>query len=70
MSFSPSPAIADINPDFASFIEQTEKLLIATDKFYKATKREYEEFCDPYFEKDSDILIYCKENHIPIDSEN
>lgn len=54
------------NPEFEKFIEQTEKLLIAQDRFLKASIHEFSEFCDDYLENDNDFEKYCKEKNIPM----
>jgi hypothetical protein len=58
-----------INEDFKKFIDQTEKLLTAEERYFKSTERELNEFCDGYFETDAEIIKYCKEKHIPIDND-
>ncbi len=58
-----------INKDFEKFISQTESILSATDKYLKATKKEFEGFCDSYFRTDSEIEKYCEEKYIPIEND-
>jgi hypothetical protein len=58
-----------INEDFKKFIDQTEKLLTAEERYFKSTERELNEFCDSYFETDAEIVKYCKEKHIPIEND-
>ncbi|MDR1814577.1 MAG: hypothetical protein LBR18_06990, partial [Tannerella sp.] len=59
-----------INEDFKRFIDQTEKLLTAEERYYKSTEKELEEFCDSYFSNDTEIENYCKEKYIPIEIED
>lgn len=66
LDFNTIDKICIINKDFETFIEQTEKLLTASNKYLKGTKKEFEEFCDDYFIKDSDIDKYCIEKNIPL----
>src|SRR5690606_34570139 len=54
-----------INKEFDRFIEQSEKLLTAQERYYKATERELDEYCDSYFKNDSEIEKYCSEHKIP-----
>ncbi|MFV5703054.1 hypothetical protein ACM55F_14375 [Flavobacterium sp. XS2P12] len=57
--------LCNINADFEKFIEQVEKLMTASDKYFKGSEKELEDFCDKYFLNDSEIEIYCKERKIP-----
>ena len=59
--------LCEINKDFEKFIKQTETMLTAPDEYLKGTQKVFEEFCDTYFETDSDIEKYCKENNIPFE---
>lgn len=61
--------LCEINKDFEKFIKQTEAMLTAPDEYFKGTQKVFEEFCDTYFETDSDIEKYCKENNIPFEEE-
>ena len=47
------------------FIHQTENQLSAPDKYVKATRKEFEDSCDSYFNTDSQIEEYCTEKNIP-----
>ena len=67
LDFKTIDKLCKINKDFEKFIEQIEKLLTAEDRYYKAIEKELNEFCDDYFEKDTEIEKYCKDKHIPID---
>ena len=67
LDFKTLDKLSKINSDFEIFIEQTEKLLTANDKYIYSTKKELEEFCDNYFINDTEIEQYCKEKHIPIE---
>lgn len=59
-----------MNKDFENFIEQTEKSLIAEDRFQKATERELAEFCDNCLSTESEIEAYCKTKNIPTDPQS
>jgi len=69
LDFKTIDKLCKINPDFSRFIEQVEKLLIAEDRYYKATEKELDELCDGYFSNDLEIENYCKEKLIPYDVE-
>jgi uncharacterized protein len=55
------------NKEFENFIEQVDKLMTAQERYYKSTEKELDEFCDPYFESDTEIEQYCKEKNIPFE---
>ena len=69
LDFRTIDKLCEINKDFEKFILQTESILSATDKYLKATKKEFEEFCDSYFRTDSEIEKYCEEKYIPIEND-
>lgn len=66
LDFKTIDKLCKINNKFEKFIEQVEKLLTAQDRYYTSTEKELEEFCDEYFENDTEIEIYCKERNIPV----
>jgi len=70
LDFKTIDKLCKINRDFESFIEQAEKLLTAADRYYKSTEKEFEEFCDDYFNNDSEFEDYCNEMHIPLEIQN
>lgn len=65
LDFKTIDKLCKINVDFEKFIEQTEKLMMANEKYSKSTEKEFEEFCDHYFINDSEIEKYCEEKNIP-----
>jgi hypothetical protein len=65
LDFKTIDKLCKINREFEKFIEQTEKLMTAEERYYKATEKELDEFCDSYLLNDSEIEKYCKEKHIP-----
>ncbi|MGV3540350.1 MAG: HTH domain-containing protein [Rufibacter sp.] len=69
LDFKTIDKLCEINIDFEKFIIQTETMLIAPDKYLKATEKEFNTFCDSYFTVDSEIEEYCKENNIPFEEE-
>ncbi len=69
LDFKTIDKLCKINKDFENFIEQTEKLMTAQERYYKSTEKELDEFCDDYFENDTEIEEYCKLKNIPTDEE-
>ena len=67
LDFKTIDKLCKMNKDFEKFIEQTEKLLTADSRFHSAIEKELDNFCDEYFDNDSEIEAYCKDKHIPID---
>ncbi|WP_233566178.1 hypothetical protein [Flavobacterium sp. 81] len=61
LDFKTIDKLCKINKDFEKFIEQIEKLMTASDKYYKSTEKELEEFCDGYFLNDTEIEDYCRQ---------
>ena len=41
--------------------------MTAEERYYKATEKELNEFCDSYFTADAEIEEYCKDKYIPAD---
>lgn len=66
LDFRTVDKLCHINTDFRLFIEKTEKLLTADERYVDSTERELVDFCDPYFKSDSEIDQYCKEKYIPM----
>lgn len=67
LDFKTIDKLCEINNDFEKFIEKSEMLLIADDRYIKATRMEFDTFCDDYFKTDSEIEKYCIEKKIPVD---
>ena len=67
LDFKTLDKLCKINKDFEMFIEQTEKLLTASERYVPSTEKELDEFCDEYFENDTEIENYCKDKNIPIE---
>jgi len=66
LDFKTIDKLCIINKEFEKFIEQTEKLMTASERYASGAEKELDAFCDTYFTSDSEIEIYCKEKHIPI----
>lgn len=67
LDFKTIDKLCKINKDFEKFLEQIEKLMTASDKYYNSTEKELDEFCDTYFLNDAEIDDYCKQKFIPLD---
>lgn len=67
LDFKTIDKLCKINNEFEKFIEQSEKLLTAEERYYKSTEKELNDFCDKYFIQDSEIYDYCKDRYIPFD---
>lgn len=65
LDFKTIDKLCKINKEFEQFIEQTDRLLTAQERYYKSTEKELDEFCDDYFESDTEIENYCKDKNIP-----
>ena len=68
LDFRTIDKLCKINKEFEKFIEQTEKLMTAEEKYHKSTEKELDEFCDDYFSNDTEIEKYCKEKNIPLET--
>jgi hypothetical protein len=67
LDFKTIDKLCNINGDFNRFIEQTEKLMNADDKYTKAMEKELEAFCDGYFRDEAEMEAYLKAKNIPLE---
>ena len=65
LDFKTIDKLCKMNDDFNKFIEQTEKLMTANEKYVSGAEKELDEFCDEYLVIDTEIEKYCKDKHIP-----
>ncbi|MCX2574979.1 hypothetical protein [Pedobacter sandarakinus] len=65
LDFKTIDKLCKMNKEFEKFIEQTEKLMTASEKYVSGAEKELDEFCDGYFANDTEVESYCKEKHIP-----
>ena len=65
LDFKTIDKLCKINKEFEMFIEQIDKLMTAQERYYKSTEKELDEFCDDYFENDTEIEKYCNDKNIP-----
>ncbi len=68
LDFKTIDKLCKINKNFEEFIEFTEKILTVEDRFYESVEKGFNDFCDKYFQNDSEIEKYCKEKNIPIEN--
>ncbi len=69
LDFKTIDKLCKMNKEFEKFIEQTEKLMTAEERYSKSTEKELDEFCDDYFSNDTEIEKYCKDKHIPTEQQ-
>ena len=69
LDFMTIDKLCKINGEFSRFIEQTEKLMTASERYVSGAEKELDEFCDNYFANDTEMEVYCKDKNIPIDAE-
>lgn len=67
IDFKTLDKLCKLNDDFSRFIEQVDKLMTATERYYQSTERELEEYCDKFFESDTEFEAYCKRKNIPVE---
>ena len=65
LDFKTIDKLCKINKEFEQFIEQTDRLLTAQERYFKSTEKELDEYCDIYFGSDSEMEAYCHEKNIP-----
>lgn len=70
LDFKTIDKLCKINKKFESFIEKVDKLLIAADGYEESTEKEFEQFCDDYFNNDAEVEEYCKANLIPFETQD
>lgn len=69
LDFKTINKLCEINLDFEKFIGKTENLLEADEKYFNAVNNEFIEFCDNYFNLNSEteFVEYCKLKNIPME---
>lgn len=65
LDFKTIDKLCKMNKEFEKFIEQTEKLMTASEKYVSGAEKELDEFCDGYFANDTEVENYCREKYIP-----
>jgi hypothetical protein len=69
LDFKTIDKLCKMNKEFEKFIEQTEKLMTASEKYVSGAEKELDEFCDDYFTIDTEVENYCREKNIPMNEE-
>ena len=69
LDFKTIDKLCKMNKEFEKFIEQTEKLMTASEKYVSGAEKELDEFCDNYFANDTEVENYCKDKHVPTNEE-
>ena len=69
LDFKTIDKLCKINHDFEKFIEHTEKLMTAHEKYISGVEKELDQFCDRYFADDTEAETYCKEKKIPLNND-
>ena len=59
--------LCKINNSFESFIELTEKVLTAQERYVATTEKELIDSCDEVFKSESEISEYCNKKNIPLE---
>lgn len=65
LDFKTIDKLCKMNLEFEKFIDKTEKLMTADEKYFLGVERELNEFCDDYFLNDTEIENYCILKNIP-----
>ena len=65
LDFKTIDKLCKMNGKFNKFIEQTEKLMTASEKYISGAEKELDEFCDDYFSNDTEVEKYCIDKNIP-----
>jgi hypothetical protein len=67
LDFKTIDKLCKINTSFESFVEITEKLLTAQERYQKSIEKELRDSCDTIFKDDAEIKNYCQEKNIPLE---
>jgi len=69
IDFKTLDKLCEMNNEFGRFIEHSEKILSVEDRYYSASEKEFDSYCDAVFENDAEVQEYCLENKIPFYNE-
>ncbi|MBS1613901.1 MAG: hypothetical protein JST49_13850 [Bacteroidetes bacterium] len=69
LDFKTIDKLCKMNDKFNKFIEQTEMLMTASEKYVSGAEKELDQFCDDYFSNDTEVEKYCRDKNIPIEQE-
>jgi len=65
IDFNTLDKLCVMNPEFGKFIEHVDKLISVDERYYNASEKEFDNYCDTVFENDTELEEYCKDNNIP-----
>ncbi|ADG92668.1 protein of unknown function DUF511 [Arcobacter nitrofigilis DSM 7299] len=65
LDFKTIDKLCKVNEKYENFIELTERMLTIDERNYQSVENELGNFCDEYFENDSEIKEYCRKYFIP-----
>lgn len=68
LDFKTIDKLCNVNEHYGEFIAVIEKLLTADNKYYQSTKKELIDYCDKCLTGDLAVEKYCKEKHIPFET--
>jgi len=69
LDFKTIDKLCRVNPAYEKFIELIEKTLAVEERYYESIEKELDDFCDNYFENDTEVKKYYKNKNIPIEME-
>ena len=69
LDFKTIDKLCKVNEKYENFIELTERMLTIDERNYQSVENELSNFCDEYFENDSEIKEYCKKYFIPYEED-
>jgi hypothetical protein len=69
LDFKTIDKLCKVNEKYENFIELIERMLTIDERNYQSVENELSNFCDEYFEHDSQIKEYCKKYFIPFDED-
>lgn len=64
LDFKTIDKLCRVNKKYENFIELTERILTIDERNYESIESELNNFCDEYFENDSEIELYCTKMNI------
>jgi len=65
LDFATVDKLSGLNKGFNDFITQVYNLINAPNDYIEQSEKGFDEFCDEYFQNDSEIEQYCDEKNIP-----
>ena len=59
IDFSTLDKLCVMNAEFGKFIEHVDKLISVDERYYTASEKEFDNYCDTVFENDTEVQEYC-----------